>query len=306
MWFAGPGPQIHIKMKNLKSFAIPIATLALLFAGCSKDKEVGTAKVHVSVSDFAITQQDLPQTKTPQDAADYDDAKAIVLAFYNANGDEVYKTTQYKADPSTYTTFGEFECDLTIGSYTMVAVAYAHSDGDEFYLTSPTAAGFTSERPRETFAGTQNVSVTSTDPLDVTTTLNRISSSLRIISTDGRPAAATKIRTTYEKGGKSFNPSTGLALSDDGFAQVNNPSTAAGATIKVTSFPFLYSDEETMTVTIQALDANNNVLITKTVNNVPFKRNRQTTLTGAVFTPGSSSATFQLETDWIDGLNVNF
>ena len=293
-------------MKNLKSFAIPIATLALLFAGCSKDKEVGTAKVHVSVSDFVITQQDLPQTKTPQDAADYDDAKAIVLAFYNANGDEVYKTTQYKADPSTYTTFGEFECDLTIGSYTMVAVAYAHSDGDEFFLTSPTAAGFTSERPRETFAGTQNVSVTSTDPLDVTTTLNRISSSLRIISTDGRPAAATKIRTTYEKGGKSFNPSTGLALSDDGFAQVNNPSTAAGATIKVTSFPFLYSDEETMTVTIQALDANNNVLITKTVNNVPFKRNRQTTLTGAVFTPGSSSATFQLETDWLDGLNINF
>lgn len=293
-------------MKNLKSFAIPIATLALLFAGCSKDKEVGTAKVHVSVSDFAITQQDLPQTKTPQDAADYDDAKAIVLAFYNANGDEVYKTTQYKADPSTYTTFGEFECDLTIGSYTMVAVAYAHSDGDEFFLTSPTQAGFTSERPRETFAGTQNVSVTSTDPLDVTTTLNRISSSLRIISTDGRPAAATKIRTTYEKGGKIFNPSTGLALSDDGFAQVNNPSTAAGATIKVTSFPFLYSDEETMTVTIQALDANNNVLITKTVNNVPFKRNRQTTLTGAVFTPGSSSASFQLETDWLDGLNINF
>lgn len=293
-------------MKNLKSFAIPIATLALLFAGCSKDKEVGTAKVHVSVSDFAITQQDLPQTKTPQDAADYEDAKAIVLAFYNSNGDEVYKTTQYKADPTTYTTFGEFECDLTIGSYTMVAVAYAHSDGDEFFLTSPTAAGYTSERPRETFAGTQNVSVTSTDPLDVTTTLNRISSSLRIISTDGRPAEATKIRTTYAKGGKSYNPSTGLALSDDGFAQVNNPSTAAGATIKVTSFPFLYSDEETMTVTIQALDANNNVLITKTVNNVPFKRNRQTTLTGAVFTPGSSSATFQLETDWLDGLNVNF
>lgn len=216
------------------------------------------------------------------------------------------ETTQYKADSSTYTTFGEFECDLTIGSYTMVAVAYAHSDGDEFFLTSPTAAGYTSERPRETFAGTQNVSVTSTDPLDVTTTLNRISSSLRIISTDGRPAEATKIRTTYAKGGKSFNPTTGLALTDDGFSQTNNPSTAAGATIKVTSFPFLYSDEETMTVTIQALDANNNVLITKTVNNVPFKRNRQTTLTGAVFTPGSSSATFQLETDWIDGLNVNF
>ena len=99
MWFAGPGPQIHIKMKNLKSFAIPIATLALLFAGCSKDKEVGTAKVHVSVSDFAITQQDLPQTKTPQDAADYDDAKAIVLAFYNATATKSIKPLSTRPIP---------------------------------------------------------------------------------------------------------------------------------------------------------------------------------------------------------------
>ncbi len=61
-----------------------------------------------------------------------------------------------------------------------------------------------------------------------------------------------------------------------------------------------------MTITIQALDASNNVLITKTVTNVPFKRNRMTTLTGAVYTPGSSSATFQLETAWLDGVTVTF
>ena len=243
----------HVIFKRIGILAM--VAVSVLFAGCSKDNKTGTAKVHVSVSDFAVTQQDLPQTKTTEDAADYANAKAITLAFYTSDGSEVYKATQYKADASTYTNFGEFDCDLTIGScsYTMVAVAYAHSDGDEFYLTSPTEAGYTTERPRETFAGTQSVSVTSTAPLDLTTTLNRISSCLRIVSTDGRPAEATKIRTTYEKGGKSFNPTTGLALTDDGFAQTNNPSAAAGTTVTVSSFPFLYSDEETMTITIQAL-----------------------------------------------------
>ena len=303
----------HIKtviMKKLKALVIPFATLCCLFAGCSKDKVQdiinGTAMVHISVGDFAITQEDFPQAKSTQDAADYANAKAITLAFYASDGSEVYQTTQLKADPSTYTTFGEFDCELTIGSYTMVAVARNVGNGDEFTLTSPTEAAYTSERPRETFTAVQSVLVTSTAPLDLTTTLNRISSCLKIVSTDGRPAEATKILTTFEKGGKSFNPTTGLALTDAGFAQTNNPSSAAGATIDVSSFPLLYTDEETMTITIQALDANDNVLITKTVTNVPFKRNRMTTLTGAVYTPGSSSATFQLETTWLDGNTVPF
>lgn len=294
-------------MKNLKSFAIPIATLALLFAGCSKEKDNTTqfTQVKVRFNDFTVTQEEF-STKTAVDPATYGGVGAMTLAFYDVEGTEVYKTTQYKNNTSTYTTFGEFTANLPVGIYTMVALGYAYYDGDVFTLTSPTEAAFTSERPREMFCSTQSVTVTSATPLDIEVTLDRIVSGLTIQSTDNRPAGIAKIRTTYAKGGKSFNPTTGLALTDTGFSQTNNPSAAVGATISVTSFPFLYSDEETMTVTIQALDANNNVLITKTVNNVPFKRNRMTTLTGAVFTPGSSSATFQLETAWLDGNTVNF
>ncbi len=293
-------------MKNFRALAITLASLCLLFAACGKDKDITTqyAKVKVHVNDFAITQEDL-QTKDGVDPADYNVVKAIILALYEGET-EVYKSTQILSDHSTYTTFGEFECDLTIGTYTLVAVAYAHSDGDEFFLTSPTVAGYTSERPRETFCATQSVTVTGASSLDLSVTLSRISSMLQIVSTDGRPAEATKIRTTYAKGGKGFNPTTGLSTTDNGFAQTNNPSSAAGQTVRVTSFPFLYTDEETMTVTIQALDANNNVLITKTVNNVPFKRNRKTILTGAVYTPGGSSVGFQLDTAWATTHNGSF
>ena len=149
------------------------------------------------------------------------------------------------------------------------------------------------------FCTTQEVTVSTTDPMDLSVTLGRISAKLNVVSTDVRPSSATKIRTTYAKGGKSFNPSTGLATVDTGFSQTNNPSTAVGATIDVSCFPFLYSDQEVMTVTIQALDASDNVLASHVVNDVPFKRNRATVLTGDVFT-ASGAAAFQLETGWLE------
>ena len=226
--------------------------------------------------------------------------------FYDEAGSVVYSATQIKSDNTTFTTFGEFTCSLPVGNYTMVAIARSYFDGDAFTITSPTEAAYTSERPRETFCATQSVTVTNTTPLDLNVTLSRISSMLRIVSTDGRPASATKVRTTFAKGGKGFNPTTGLALTDTGFSQTNTPSTAVDSTIKVSSYPFLYTDEETMNITIQVLDADDNVLVTKVVNNVPMKRNCKTTLQGAVFSADASSAGFLLETSWLADSTITF
>ena len=290
-----------------------LAGLVLLAASCSNESELTvvekqseTAPVTVRINDFSITQEDLPTTRAAQNPVDYTAVGTMTLAFYDADGTEVYKATQLRGDGSTYTTFGEFTANLQVGTYTMVALGYTYFDGDAFTLTSPTQAAYTSERPRETFTKVQTVTVTSASALDLDVTLSRISSWLKIVSTDGRPASATKIRTTFAKGGKSFNPTTGLATTDAGFNQTNNPSTAVGATIEVNAVPFLYTDEESMTVTIEALDADDNVLATRVVNNVPFKRNRQTILTGAVFTADASAAAFKLEISWLDDETVNF
>jgi len=284
-----------------------LAATSLLFAGCNKEQETtttGSAKVSVHVSDFTISMTDI-QSKDGTNPADYGGVGALTLAFFDGQT-EVFRATQIKSDNTTYTVFGDFECELPIGNYTMVALGYYYVAGDVFVLNSPTNAAFTSERPRETFAGTQSVTVTNTTPLDLSMTLHRIVARLRIVSTDGRSASATKLRTTYSKCSKSFNPTTGLALDDNGFSQVNTPSTAAGATISVASFPFLFTDEETVNITIEVLDDEENVLCTKVVSNVPLKRNRETTLTGAVYSTDASNAGFQLETDWLEGNVVNF
>ena len=297
--------------KSIFNAGLVLLAAAVLVSACNNKTETPKALVTVTVNDFTITQEDFPAAQhAPQRAAvapaDYNGVGAMTLAFYNSEGTEVYKTTQVKSDNTTYTTFGTFTASLPIGNYTMVAVGYAYYDGDVFVLTGPTEAGFTSERPRETFSATQDVTVTNTTPLNLNVTLSRISAKLNIVSTDNRPASATKIRTTVSKGGKDFNPTTGLALSDAGFTQTNNPSSAVGATISVSSFPFLYADEETMTVTIEVLDADDNVLATKVVNNVPFKRNRSTKLQGALFSTSASTASFQLDTGWLTEETVNF
>ena len=304
----------------MKKLFISTAILLSIVA-CTNDSEStvvenqteqGYAPVTVRVSDFSIATEEISSggglTRGTETLDSYFAGGAITLAFYNAVGTEVYKTTQVKGDGS-YTTFGEFTANLQVGTYTMVAVARAHYDGDAFTLTSPTEAAYTSMRPRETFSKVQTVTVTSASPLDLSVTLNRINSWLKIISTDGRPASIKKIRTTFEKGGKSFNPTTGWATTDTGFSQTNNPSTATGATIEINVVPFVAcadDAEESMTITIEALDAGDNVLATKVVNNVPFKRNRITKLSGAVFTAEASSAAFKLETSWLDDETVNF
>ena len=78
-------------------------------------------------------------------------------------------------------------------------------------------------------------------------------------------------------------------------------SVTAGNTTNVGNALFLTTDEQTMDITIETLDADDNVIYTATVPSVTLKRNRVTTLTGAMYsvTGTANAASFQLNTDWI-------
>lgn len=305
----------------MKPKIINLAALVLLLAACSSNDlnevenqvEGDKVPVKVHVNEFSITMSGFDDFVAgarvgtrAEDAESYADVKACVLAFYDAAGNEVYKKTQNKADADTYTTFGDFKVDLQIGSYKMVALGYNVGNNDEFALTSPTEAGYTSEKPREMFCYVQDVTVTKTEALDLDVTLDRIGAYLKILSTDKRSAGVTKMRTTFSNGGKTFNPSTGLALTNTGFSQTNNSSGGVGETIEINCFPYLFTDEQTMDVTIEALDNSNNVLFTKKITDVEFKRGYMTTIKGPIFTAGTSAVGFQLNTEWGEGKTYTF
>lgn len=111
---------------------------------------------------------------------------------------------------------------------------------------------------------------------------------------------------TLSAGGKSFNPSTGLATSDAGLVNTVGNSTAVGNHSTSSTFFFLSSDEETLDVTIETLDALGNTVCTQTVSDVPFKRNRVTKLSGPLYTNTGVTGSFQLSTEWLSETTVNF
>ena len=295
-----------------------LAGLALLLAATScsneSDNEVinhdaevidSLVPVHLHVNDFSSTQEDFPVTRTnAQSPTDYSGAKAMTLAFYNGTT-EAYKTTQVKGDLAEGTTFGEFNLSLPIGSYTMVVLGYGYFDGDELSLTSPTEAAYTTDHVRETFSATQTVNITSSNPVEVSATLQRIVARLQLISSDNKIEDAKNIRMTFAAGGKSFNPTTGLATADTGFSNTVTISSSTGMTSNSASYLFLGSDEQTMDVTIETLDGEGNTIRSKVLSDVPFKRNRITKLTGLLYTTGISSS-FLIDTDWLEEFTDTF
>lgn len=286
------------------SNAVIIAISCLLATSCHKD--IGTAKVHISVNDFAISQEEI--SKSSENVADYAGVKAITLAFYKtSDGTEQYKTTQMRADATTYTTFGHFDLSLPMGSYTMVVLGYGLNEGEPaITLTSPTSATFGNNPARETFVATQSVNITNAnDDVDISATLSRVISKLKITSTDGCTENAVNVRTTFSSGGKSFNPTTGLATANAGFSNVLPIQSAVGNPTNSITYLFLATDEQTLNVTIDVLDAGGNSISHKVVSNVPFKRNRMTVLTGSVYS-ADVSGDFTVETDWLDDYNMDF
>lgn len=277
----------------------------MLFTGCCKEQipEVGYAKVKVHVDDFAFTQEEIPVKGTIAECASI---KKVTLAFYNtADGSEQYKVTQVKSDATTYTTFGDFDLSLPMGSYTMVIIGYSTIDGSPFTLTSPTLASYTGEHALETFAATQAVNISTTEDVNLSATLNRIVSKLNVVSTDGKTANATNVRMTLSGGSMSFNPTTGLALTNTGFTNTVGISTNVGAASTSGSYLFLYTDEQTMDITIDVLDASGNSISHKVVNDVPMKRNRKTVLTGSLYSAGSNSG-FSVNTTWLTEHTMSF
>ena len=182
--------------------SIMLAGIILLAQSCSQkaaeennQDEVKTP-VRVHVSDFSFSNENFPdaQTRAGDDPNNYTAVKAIDIAIFAAGNKQVYAATQIKDDATTYTTFGEFECSLPIGTYTMVVVARSRSKGDEFTITSPTQAAYTSERARETFCCTQSITVTGTAPVDISPVMNRVMAQFQLLSTDQAPSAATTLR----------------------------------------------------------------------------------------------------------------
>ena len=219
-------------------FAAVLCLLCAAFSSCSNDESLDScvnpsneqvlAPVTVAVSGFAVEQGDFSGTRaTP--VGDYSEVKVLTLAFYRtSDGGEAYKYTQYRNSLSAGETFGEFLTTLPVGNYTMVVLANGGSNA--ITLTSATAATYGENPVKDTFVTTQAVNIANGNAVNLNATLDRICTAIGVRSTDNRTAEVSKIRITTSTGGKSFNPTTGLATVNTGLVSGITFSSAAGST----------------------------------------------------------------------------
>ena len=299
----------------MKHLNVIMAAMVLMASGCESEKIESVTQqevtdqmkvpVTVGVSGFSFDMEDFSMTRGAA-VADYSGVQAVTLAFYDGET-EVYKTTQLKESMPEGATFGHFRLDLPLGSYTMVMLGYVLYDDDELTLTSPTQAEYTGGSPRETFAATQAVNITNTSSVELNAMLERIVAQLKVISSDKRTDNVEKVRMTFMEGGKRFSPTSGLATLNKGFCNTVGISTAVGARSGSISNIFLASDEQEMNVTIETLDAEGNTVFSTVVEDVPFKRNRITKLTGSIYpTAASVGSSFSVSTDWLPAHEMTF
>ena len=279
-------------------------------ASCSNDESVNTvesadyyAPVTVKVDGFSVEQGDIPVTRATA-LESYGSVKFVTLAFYKSDGTEAYKHTQVRDNEDTFTTFGEFSCNLPMGSYNMVVLCNEGSNA--ITLSSPTSATYGDNIVMDTFAATQAVNITSNNAVNLSATLNRIVSAVVVKSSDNRPNDVTRMRITCSGGDKSFNPNTGLAIEDNGFVRVLNFSSSAGSPTNIGIYLFLATDEQEVDVTVEMLNANGDVLFSRSAENVPLKRNRITSLTGTLFSNTGVMSSFQVNGSWLTEQSVNF
>ena len=131
--------------------------------------------------------------------------------------------------------------------------------------------------------------------------MNRIVVSFRLEITDDIPASAVKFRFTVSGVYDRWNVSTGGTHSLDRVSTISY-----GGTSKVFSVYAIVTDAQTLhTVTVTALDDNDQELQTRTFADVPLRNGYKTTYRGTFFIDTTASASF-LVNDWNEYDTVDF
>lgn len=291
--------------------AWPMAlSLAILLPACSSSPldELHTQEQQ-AFCEVTITIGGLDVTTAPITRATAADAKVthITLTAFDANGTEAFTLTQTSADAG----FGTLTAKVPVGEYTFVAVAHKSPEGaPAATITSLTQASVTGYTDLLTYSRAQAVSVSGNASQSVTLNMGRRkSAALTLTITDPTPTAVEALQmiisptATILPDAVTFDPATGFATSTWRYERTitKDNGTFTGTTY---GLPILLADtEQQLDVTFNALDAQGNVLYTRTKPSLLFQQAAYTKVSGTFFSSATSGA-FDFNTS-IDNIPVS-
>ena len=297
--------------------------VACILPACSKDEQRTSCPVQVNVSfsgfEIRTDASGSRSVRTKATPADSAGVSGIAFAVVDAEGEIVYSAQQSHGSED----FGAVSFELTEGTYTFAAEAHIFSDVATISVSGGGSGGsggsakaiatISGSAVYETFAASEQVTVTAGEDVDLKMTLSRISAQLSLETKDNQPSGVATLQffigDTLKPAYTAFSIdlATGT-MADFGVGghlarEWGRNSIDAGKPTTQSCALLLAAEQQSLPVKIVVLDASGEVLRSHTIPSVPFRQNCTTTLTGEFYsTPAASS--FQFDTGWgtpIDG-----
>lgn len=260
--------------------------LALLISGCSKREMADTTDATSSpASETSVTFYVSNYMQIRYDdntrAAQQSNLPHLAYAILNASTGETVVPLCIQDNGSEG--YGTFQARLSKGEYRVICIGY-----DKDYKASINSVGditFEQNYVPMTFHYSEQFTVNGETTMLKNITLGRIISSFYVNMLDMIPTELDKIRIVCEGGGTTFDAATGYTTKlNKRDYYITIPSELTGSEeLTISSHLFLPDNQATATYYVDALDAEGNVLSSKTFRDVPLKRNTITEYTGNFF-----------------------
>ena len=264
----------------MKMKKVMIAAIAgMLLAGCSSDnvEEQGDdmVKVQIGLTGFQV------DTRANTAVTEY--VTKLDVWVYES-GTEAAVAHQSSADAG----FGSVSFTLNkTKTYTLYAVAHKATGAATL---ADGVISWPGDKVTHSFFYT--TTFTPATDTELACVMNRIVAKLVVETTDAIPAECKKMRITVKDVYDRWNVTTGGTHQLDRVSTINIGSTNTDGTVAVTLYAIVTGESTNHQVTMEALDADDNVLKTHVVNNVPLCINKKTTISGAFFPEVNGSFSF--------------
>lgn len=288
-----------------------IAIFTPFFLSSCTDEDVLPSELYDVYVDFSfddlnstIDPLSLPSRATGVSATEAN-IKLISLMVLDKDKNEVSSVVQTRENDD----FGIINMKLPIGDYTFVAVGHADTAPNaEATISSFTDATLKTVENLTLYTATRSVTVQRNGPTDLNMNMGvRKNAMFRVIITDKVPGDVQAMRFVVSPSGATttdgvrFNPTTGIAVKEYCYQRTITLEYAGGDfRNKNLGCSFLLAaNTQSLTVRIDALDENRDVLYSRTKTNIPFQQNHMTTLKGTLFS-NTSSGSFVFDKDYVE------
>lgn len=259
------------------------------------DQDKGKYNVVLRVSNFNM----VPITRDVVDLTTY--CTRLNFVVYK-DGEKIAGKSQMKEKDEN---FGEVKMKLDVNTtYKLMVLAHSSKGGnpvvsDPENIQFTNALGYT-----DTFCYYGDLEVKSGETVQEVT-LTRASSQLCFTITDEIPAEVTHMYFYYTGGSGVLNAVTGFGGNVNSRQEKNVNIVGYSAPLPIHIYTFLRENEGSLDVKADAVDANNQVVMSRTFTDIPMKRNTVTVYEGSFFSH-EQGFSIKGETEWSDTIRLTF